>query len=204
MNTLKPTLPAISRQRGVALAVSLILLVVITLLGLSSVRTIVLEEKMAANSYDRSLAFQSAEAGLRAGEGVAEVQSKLGNPNQGFPAYADADNTCAANAINNCLAGLCSTPDKDCPARWTSSNFNWNNSAAEATGLNMNAIAGTAPRYFVEYLGNRFPCNPDDENACSGGPGSVGCNCMRYRVTSRANPGQGRATVTLQTIYAPL
>ncbi len=198
------------QQNGVALVVSLILLIVITLLGLSSIRTIVLEEKMASNTYDRSLAFQAAEAGLRAGEAIAEAQSKLGNPNQGFPAYTDADNSCPANAINACNAGLCATPDKDCPARWSGTTapatFNWDNSAAPAGGLNLNANAGAAPRYFVEYLGNQFPCDPDDANACSGGAGAIGCNSMRYRVTARSQPSgnNDRATVMLQTIYAPL
>ena len=202
--SLPPSAPG--HQNGVALAVSLILLIVITLLGLSSIRTIVLEEKMASNSYDRSLAFQAAEAGLRAGEAIAEAQSKLGNSNQGFPAYTDADNACPANAINACNAGLCATPDKDCSNRWTDANFNWNSSAAPAGGLNLNANAGAAPRYFVEYLGNQFACDPDDANACSGGAGAIGCNCMRYRVTARSQPAGNneRATVMLQTIYAPL
>lgn len=197
------------QQNGVALVVSLILLIVITLLGLSSIRTIILEEKMASNAYDRSLAFQAAEAGLRAGEAIAEAQSKLGNPNQGFPAYTDADNSCPSapsDAINKCIAGLCATPDKDCPNRWTVASFDWNNSAAPAGGLNLNANTGAAPRYFVEYLGNQFPCDPDDANACSGGAGAIGCNCMRYRVTARSQPSgnNDRATVMLQTIYAPL
>ncbi len=206
MNLRTPTLP--SQQLGVALVISLILLIVITLLGLSSIRTIVLEEKMASNAYDRSLAFQAAEAGLRAGEAIAEAQSKLGNPNQGFPAYTDADNSCPSapsDAINKCIAGLCATPDKDCPNRWTVASFDWNNSAAPAGGLNLDANAGAAPRYFVEYLGNQFSCDPDDPNACSGGAGAIGCNCMRYRVTARSQPsGNDRATVMLQTIYAPL
>ena len=39
-----------------------------TLLGLTGVRTIVQEEKMAAATQDRNLAFQAAEAALREGE----------------------------------------------------------------------------------------------------------------------------------------
>lgn len=55
-------------QRGVALAVSLILLVIATLIGLASVRGTTLQERMSANMYDRSLAFQRAESALRAAE----------------------------------------------------------------------------------------------------------------------------------------
>ena len=190
-------------QKGVALVIALVLLVVATLLGLSSIRTVALEERMAGNTYDRSIAFQSAEAALRVGEGVAEAQSKLGTPNSGFPAYTDAGDDCGTTAINNCSQGLCSKPDPDCTARWQASTFTgWLN----ASGLTLDQLtaSGAAPQFFVELLGNTYACNPQDSNACSGGPGSFGCNCARYRVTARSNPGTGRASVTVQSIYAPL
>ena len=60
-----------SRQRGVALVVVLILLLVATLLALANVRNTLLEERMGASVLDRSLAFQAAEAALREGERVA-------------------------------------------------------------------------------------------------------------------------------------
>ncbi|MBU6478843.1 MAG: pilus assembly protein, partial [Xanthomonadaceae bacterium] len=52
-------------QRGVALIVALILLIVITLVGLAAIGTTILQNKMTANQYDRQIAFQSAEAALR-------------------------------------------------------------------------------------------------------------------------------------------
>ena len=55
-------------QRGVALVVSLVLLLVATLIGLASVRGTNLQERMSSNMYDRSLAFQRAESALRAAE----------------------------------------------------------------------------------------------------------------------------------------
>lgn len=56
------------RQQGVALAVALVLLLVVTVLGLASLRGTALQERMSANMYDRSLAFQRSEAALRAAE----------------------------------------------------------------------------------------------------------------------------------------
>ena len=53
------------RQRGVALVVVLILLLIVTLLGLASMRGALLEERMSGNLYDRSLSFQAAERALR-------------------------------------------------------------------------------------------------------------------------------------------
>jgi len=63
------TLPRVSlrlpnRQRGAVLIVSLILLIVMTLLGVSSMNSTSLEEKMAANSQETTRRFQAAETGL--------------------------------------------------------------------------------------------------------------------------------------------
>jgi len=175
-------------QQGAVLAVSLILLVLITLLGLSGIRTVSLEEKMAANSYDRNIAFQSAEAALREGEQYVET-------NKPIPTYTDADNTACpavAVAINNCAAGICPVPDVNCASRWDSaSGFTaWTN----YTGSNLGALAGTVPQYFAEYIGGNFDC-------ADGGP-SDPKNCKRYRVTARSNPSADRASVMLQSIYA--
>lgn len=52
------------RQRGAVLIVSLILLVVMTLLGVTAMNTTSLEEKMAANSQITTRAFHTAETGL--------------------------------------------------------------------------------------------------------------------------------------------
>jgi type IV pilus assembly protein PilX len=55
-------------QQGAALILSLVLLLVLTLLGLSSVRTTTMEEKMASNTRDLKVAFEATESGLREGE----------------------------------------------------------------------------------------------------------------------------------------
>lgn len=57
-----------TRQQGVALITGLIFMVVLTLIVLASMRGSILEEKMAGNSRCQNLAFQAAEAGLRAGQ----------------------------------------------------------------------------------------------------------------------------------------
>ncbi len=51
-------------QRGAVLAVALILLLVITIVGLSTVQTTGLEEKMAANSQFKNMAFQASETAI--------------------------------------------------------------------------------------------------------------------------------------------
>jgi type IV pilus assembly protein PilX len=170
------------RQRGAALIVALILLVVVTLLALSNLQTVALEEKMTGATYDRQLAFQAAEAALREAEQYVET-------NKPTASYTDADGNCPSSAINNCTTGLCPPPDKDCSSRWLpDSGFTqWKNATVPVP-----ALAGT-PQYFIEYLGSTFPC--------SDGGVSDPKNCKRYRITARSNPGAGRASVMLQSVY---
>lgn len=71
---MKPTAQYFSiprrRQTGMALITGLIFMVVLTLLALAAMRTTTLEERMSGNARDRDMAFQAAEAALRAGEQV--------------------------------------------------------------------------------------------------------------------------------------
>ncbi|WP_421866889.1 pilus assembly PilX family protein [Motiliproteus sp.] len=60
-------------QQGVTLIVCLIILVVLTLIGVGSIRDTTLEEKMAGNLRNRNLAFQAAESALREGENYIET-----------------------------------------------------------------------------------------------------------------------------------
>ena len=56
------------RQRGAALVIALIMLLVMTVLGLAAMQITRMEERMAGNTRDLNLAFQGAEAGLRDSE----------------------------------------------------------------------------------------------------------------------------------------
>lgn len=55
-------------QRGSALIVAMVMLLVLTLLGVTAVRNTTLQERMAGNLRDSNLAFQAAERALREGE----------------------------------------------------------------------------------------------------------------------------------------
>jgi Tfp pilus assembly protein PilX len=52
------------RQEGIALVVGLIFLLVMTMIGISSLSTTALEERMAGNLQHKTLAFQTSEAAL--------------------------------------------------------------------------------------------------------------------------------------------
>jgi len=219
--------PTKRQQSGVALAIALILLVVMTMLGLSSVKTITQQEKMAANSFDRSLAYQFAEAALREGEGQARIQALGGNAAAGFPRdqYV-SDNACSAASLNRCANGLCSAPDPDCSPRWLNPNFNsWIqfNGLPQIANANGNVLS-VVPEYFIELLrpvsnvacttpiasasfdmdcNQKYP-DPDIIFPCVPAPAGAGeqvCSYYRYRITARVQ-APGRAAVMMQSTYS--
>src|SRR5690606_30502218 len=108
---MSPDIRVPSRQRGASLVVVLILLLVMTLLGLAVLRGTLLEERMSANMFDRSLAFQQAESALREAEGAVRdavlaggngwvIGVKCGNdPDTGGLAGID-DSKCGATPPN--------------------------------------------------------------------------------------------------------
>ncbi|MCK5719663.1 MAG: hypothetical protein KAH84_06895 [Thiomargarita sp.] len=61
---LPPTLKASNNQEGAVLIISLILLVVLTMLGISAVEMTKLETKMVSNTIHQNQSFQHTEAGL--------------------------------------------------------------------------------------------------------------------------------------------
>lgn len=171
--------PTRGHQQGVALVVALILLVVMTLVGLSGLRTVTLEERMTSHTFDRSISFQAAEAALKQAEAFVQA-------NQALPALQPL-----AGAACNPANGVCGAPNPPTLERWFEDTTPpW----FSATALTNGGISIT-PQYMIEYLGNGFSCSP--------GVVGTATNCARYRITARSNPGADRSVVLLQSIYAP-
>lgn len=173
-------------QRGVVLAVVLILLLVMTVLAIASLSGTLMEERMSNAQYDRSLAFQAAEAAMREAEETARAKPPL--PGSG------------------CDDGICARPDPtdaDERQRWNNPGFwddgsgNWAEADVEVGDL------AAKPRYIIELLDDAVQ---DDKTCTTGGDVSLEANCTilssRYRITVRTPDQAGRASVTLQSIYA--
>jgi len=60
--------PSLKSQEGAVLAISLIMLLLLTIIGITAMQSTTTQENMAGNSRERSNAFQIAETALRAGE----------------------------------------------------------------------------------------------------------------------------------------
>ncbi len=85
---LQGSTPGSSKQSGTVLLLSLVLLFVVSLLGLSSMRSALTEELISINIHDHHLATESAESALRAGERALITSSVLMN-NPGYYSYLD-------------------------------------------------------------------------------------------------------------------
>lgn len=72
-----------SLQRGAALITALVILVVLTVLGISAMRTSSLEEGIVGNLRDRDLAFQASETGLTAAENFLGATTTIPLPDAG-------------------------------------------------------------------------------------------------------------------------
>lgn len=164
------------RQKGAALIISLILLVIMSLLGVAGIRGITQQERMATQSYDRNIAFQATEAALRDVENLVET-------NKPTP-------TSGCSLVSSLMS--CAPPAATDTPRWLDDDFeSW--TALDAVGSGSLAVT---PEYFVEYLGGNFECSPGEGTA-------TGVTCKRYRITARSNDGSGsRSHVMLQSIYA--
>jgi len=86
--------PAFNRhsQHGAVLIISLLILLILTIMGVSSMRSSALEEKMASNSRDRNVGFQSAETAMRAAEVYIESLATTGNFNDTNGLYSSIGN----------------------------------------------------------------------------------------------------------------
>ena len=126
------------RQSGVVLAVSLIMLLLLTMIAASGARVTGLDEKMAGNMRDRNLAFQAAESALSAGEAAAAVANI---------------SACPATPANP--VGFYQSRDADCDGEqettpiWVS--IDWNTQSILYSGAL--ADISSNPRYIVEDMG---------------------------------------------------
>ncbi|MDP3454297.1 PilX N-terminal domain-containing pilus assembly protein [Methyloversatilis sp.] len=202
--------PDLRSQRGATLLVALVMLIVMTLLGLASIRGTSMQEKMGANMYDRSLAFQAVESALREAEASITVTTTVTNSNGLYCLPGGTPPLCAIAAPTppsggeGGEGGSESTPVA--PAyteRWNDSATQWSQATAwwgqvdSDAKVRMVGDADTPPQYIIEYMGEF-----EDGTGC-GRRGSTACRGPRYRITARMPPVEGRPNVALQTTYRP-
>lgn len=163
-------------QSGAVLIVSLIMLLLLTLIGVTSIQTTSLEEKMAGNMRDKDLAFQAAESALAAAETTLNPVAPAVLPifsNEGTGGFYSATPT---SPITEASLVVSFWADET-RLKATST----------ATGLGV-----ATPTYIIQVMGVAD---------CPGAAiGSLGCT--NYRIIARATGGTTNAVVILESIYS--
>lgn len=153
----------------------LLLLLVMTLLGLASLRGTIIGEKSTSNLYDRSLSFQASEAALREAEALI-----LTNPT--FPATG-----------SGCSNGLCEAPVAANTDMWMAPAAGWRTST-----VNVGTITA-APQFIIEPYGLASRKEKTRDCIALGVPEDE-CLAPVFRITSRSSAAN-RAQVILQANY---
>lgn len=207
MHIPRPTLPhgaSPGQTRGAALVVGLLLLLVITILGVSGIQTTSMQTRMAANNADRNLALPVAEATLRAiTQQLNDDDIKIAHfgttahPELTFGVQASADNrTCIIN-----------TPWADtisAPAEWDATDSAIYDITARDTFEDLNLSAN--PRYMISLLtpvtDPADPCYADSSAALEGGADSLGNHkypTQRFVITAAGYGAQPETRVRVQS-----
>ncbi|MEE9355780.1 MAG: PilX N-terminal domain-containing pilus assembly protein [Methylococcaceae bacterium] len=169
------------RHQGAVLPVSLIILLVMTLVGVTSMQTTSLEEKMAGNSKDSNLAFQAAEAALRSGEMNIEAVGNEGDFDGTLGLFGELD----------------TEPDYLQHTTWADDTF----SAESGTQIPTNMFQ-VKPRYYVKYIIDSQINN--NANINIGGYGeniAAGGKVIVFKVVGRGTGKTASSQVVLQSFY---
>jgi type IV pilus assembly protein PilX len=173
MNIISPTHTI---QTGAALIVSLVILVAMTMLGITAMKSSTNELAMVGNLRESALTFQAAEAGLS----VAEAQIEAGNLPANMLSQSDTD------------------PDYLDNTTWSGGSIN----TASVTLENISTALN--PLYIVKSLDEWNPDrNVKSVDPGFGGYGqtSTARTVDYYRVTARGFGQTGVTSRTLQSFY---
>lgn len=169
------------KQSGVVLFISLVMLLILTVLGLSSVQTTTLQERMARNARDTNLAFQAAESAVKDAERLIETFTSLVSFTSG-----------GANG-----AGFYFEGDYDATTNWAGRNWMSGDGYIEGT-----VIDGVAepPKFIIEHLKTVVSDN-DTLNLDNIGQDSGSGRAQIFRVTVYGTGGSSSAHVMIQSTY---
>ena len=174
------------KQKGVALVVSLIILVSLTMLGMTAMQRTTTDLTMAGNQRESGLMFRSAEVGLVSAENYLDD----------IITNADFDGADGLIEVDPTDATYLS-PDYFDDASWTVGN-----STEAPTNLVSEFGIPEEPRYMIEYLGDRSQ-NPLAAINIGGGYGSqqTGDIVSIYRSTARGTGLTGNTYRYVQSYF---
>lgn len=168
-------------QKGVALLMSLVILLVLSLLAISSMQGSVMQERMATAQRDGVVSLETAEAGLRQAE-------------QALEALGDLDNF-------GTVSGFFEPADEELPNPYNPAV--WADDTLTIPGV---AVEGRTPRYFFEYKGKVSLESEDELPRDLGAParsGPVELDAARIVVMAPGPSGESRRVIETFYVFDP-
>ena len=161
------------KQQGATLAIALLMLLILSIMGISAIQSTHLQEKMSSNLMNKSLSFAAAESALTAGEQwILTLSSEPSvSPTCGV-------SQCVRDVFSNIL--LNEQPESF-----------WNTQATPYTQTLVDI--STPPRYVIEFI--QFI--PDDATIGSSTKKSSGV--YFYQVTARGTGANNEAVTIIQS-----
>lgn len=191
------------RERGAILIITLMFLVLLTIVGVASISSATLEEKMAGNLREQYTAFQAAESALRDAEidletGIGGAGNRDAAITLGVASYfatpcsaAFTNGVCLQPSPSSVPIGAAGTYRTEIV---TAGGWDWTSATktvAYGTYTGATALGGVfrQPRYVIEYLSEKIDT-------------TVTAPLTRhFRITARGWGANANTTVTLQTVY---
>jgi type IV pilus assembly protein PilX len=163
-------------QSGMTLIISLIILISLTILGVTSMQATRTEVSMAGNLRESGITFSAAESGLIAAERYvnASISTTL---------FDDPANGLYSNTAND--------PDYSAAATWASSQL-------ATTSL---PHVAAQPNFIVKYLGDRSQNEVAAVNIGGYGSGQPGLTVSNFRVTARGVGRTGNSFRYVQSYF---
>lgn len=166
-------------ERGTALVFALVILLILTIIGVSAMNTTTLQEKMAHNLKDKNLAFQAAESALKRGETFVITETNFDKIAAPVPASNDGLHDSVGTTTSVWEDGTL----------WTGTDV------FAYSGLDSSKLSAQ-PKYIIEYLGTTV--DPGDPFSGGTETGSTG-EKHAFRVTARGVGGTGAAVAMVQS-----
>ena len=171
------------KQSGAVLVMALLMLFVLTLIGVSSMNTTSMEEKMSGNTRNRQLAFQAAETAVRDAERY--ITNNINNPTAQFTASGTGGLYTLGNGPSTSEA-----VDKN----WWASTTNPRMTYAGTT-----QDIKSAPQYTIEYLGET---KQDEVSSINLPPIGAGQGSIHtFRITVRGTGLTNNSVVVIQSHF---
>jgi type IV pilus assembly protein PilX len=164
------------RQRGAALILSLLMLLILTLLAVSSMQGTIMQERMVSGAREGMMSLEVAESGLRDAEAAIDNINVLSVFDGSGELYGRNDN--APNSATH----------------------DWENGSGVKTGT---AVSGVTPKYFIQHVGEAYKPEKLTDIVVEGYSHETGAaNAQAFRIVAWSPGASGKSRRVIESYYA--